>query len=102
MRGPQLSAGYTVNTYSKPPLYDAIVKAMTSGFPKALVFAADDVDLFIARIDTRQKRLTTRQSDNTQLKARNYSVQNDKSLLFTARALNKIKSEIWIRKREEI
>jgi len=53
--GAQLSAGYTVNTYSKPPLYDAIAQTDT-----------------LTR-DRRQTQLTTNQpasqSGSTQLKA---------------------------------
>jgi len=43
---------------------------------KTSALGKPDVDLFIARTDTRQTRLTTNQaasqSDSTQLKARNY------------------------------
>jgi len=53
-RGAQLSAGYTVNTYSKLPLYDAS-KGNDVWFSQRVGFllpaAADDVDLFIARTD---------------------------------------------------
>jgi len=81
-RGAQLSAGYTVNTYSKPPMYDAskcgnvngnalVSAAAAAALQKTSALAKPDVDLFIARTDTRQTRLTTSQNDSTKLKAGN-------------------------------
>ena len=64
-RGAQLSAGYTVNTYSKRSLYDAIVNEITSGFPNALVF-------FRRRsIYSADRHVTRSRSDSTKLKAGN-------------------------------
>jgi len=60
-RGAQLSAGYTVNAYSKPLLYDAAA------------LGKPDVDLFIALTDTRHD-LPASQSGSTQLKAGNCSL----------------------------
>jgi len=74
-RGAQLWAGYTVNTYSKLPLYDATKgndvwfsqRAGLFSKQKTSTLWKPDVNLFIARTDTRRTdtrqktRLTTNQ-----------------------------------------
>jgi len=70
----QVSAGYTVNTYSKPPLYDAskgndVWFSQRAGF---LLLLLRDVDLFIARTDRHDLQTGQPASDSTQLKAGNY------------------------------
>jgi len=71
-----LGPAYTVKTYSKPLLYDAskgndVWFFQRAGFlqQKTSALGKTDVDLFIARTDTRQTRS---QSDSTQLKAGNF------------------------------
>ena len=65
MRGAQLSAGYTVsNTYSKPPLYDAILRSFAPTTPRVMqqqhqktsASGKPDADLFIARTDRHATR----------------------------------------------
>ena len=73
-RGAQLSAGYTVNTYSKPPLYDASKCGNVNDSADSLSFMQQQqqqqktsalgkptVDLFIARTDTRHDLPPTNQ-----------------------------------------
>jgi len=69
MRGAQLSAGYTVNTYSKPALYDAskgndVWFSKRAGLQKTSALGKPDVDLFIARTDTRHDLPPTNQPAN--------------------------------------
>jgi len=77
--GPSFLAGYTVNTYSKPPLYDAskcgnvtssVTKRHSALFngrwlmqqqQKTSALGKPDVDLFIARTDTRHDLPPTNQ-----------------------------------------
>jgi len=77
-RGAQLTVGYAVNTYSKPPLYytlGAVAPRLACLRTPAVLRMAHALgpggplphaDLFIART-CRQTRLTTSQSDSTQL-----------------------------------
>jgi len=60
-----LSAGYTVNTYSKPPLYDASKcgnatrhSAVTQQQQKTSALGKPDIDLFIARTDGQPAKVT--------------------------------------------
>jgi len=71
MRGAQLSAGYTVNTYSKPPLYDAS-KGNDVCFSQRANFLLLKTSADRHASDIRLTNRTASQSDSTQLKAGNF------------------------------
>ena len=64
-RGAQLSTGYTVNTYSKPPLYgDSKCGSLSLSFmqqQKTSALGKPDVDLFIARTERHETDTTYHQ-----------------------------------------